>query len=49
MYHGTRPERQTLRAKHMAISGQKSLSFPVVITSFEICMADRSFLEKYVW
>lgn len=33
----------------MPIHGQKSLDFPIVVTSFELCIADRAFLEKYVW
>ena len=49
MYHGNKQERQTLREKHMSLSQQKLLVFPVIITSFEICMIDRSFLERYSW
>ena len=33
----------------MPVSGAKGMSFPVVITSFEICMIDRPHLERYTW
>jgi ATP-dependent DNA helicase len=48
-YHGSKPEREQVRRDVMQVSNQKSLTFPVVITSFEICMIDRSFLERYTW
>lgn len=49
MYHGSKAEREQLRRKYMAFSNQKNMDFPVVITSFEICMIDRSHLERYTW
>lgn len=33
----------------MRAGDAKKLSFPVVITSFEICMIDRPHLEHYEW
>jgi ATP-dependent DNA helicase len=33
----------------MQVSMSKSMTFPVVISSFEIALIDRPFLEKYVW
>jgi superfamily II DNA or RNA helicase len=33
----------------MSLDEQKSLNFPVVITSFEMCIIDRPFLENYIW
>jgi len=49
LYHGSKAERQELRRKSMQISKQKDMEFPVVISSFEIALIDRTFLEKYVW
>jgi ATP-dependent DNA helicase len=49
LYHGTKQEREELRKKHLSISQQKTMNFPIVITSFELCIVDRPFLEKYVW
>lgn len=49
LYHGTREEREALRKKHMPVGRSKDLDFPVVVTSFEMCIADRSVLEQYVW
>lgn len=49
LYHGSKAEREQLRRKLMKVGSQKDMTFPVVITSFEICMIDRPFLEKYTW
>lgn len=49
LYHGSKPEREAIRMKHMSVKEEKSMTFPVVITSFEILMIDRPFLEKYLW
>jgi SNF2 family DNA or RNA helicase len=49
LYHGSKQERQQIRQSRMLLKSAKSLAFPIVITSFEICMIDRRFLEKYQW
>ena len=49
LYHGSKAERQELRNKSLKINKQKDMDFPVVISSFEIALIDRTFLEKYVW
>jgi ATP-dependent DNA helicase len=49
LYHGTKQDRAELRMKHMPTSGKIGAEFPVVVTSFEIVMADRKFLQKYNW
>lgn len=49
LYHGDKKTRDELRKSKLPISMQKSLNFPIVITSFEIAMIDRAHLEKYVW
>lgn len=47
LYHGSIPERQDLRQRRLQNEG--SIDFPVVCTSFEICMNDQKFLSKYKW
>ncbi|KAJ1408276.1 SNF2 family N-terminal domain-containing protein [Ochromonadaceae sp. CCMP2298] len=49
LYYGDKQHREELRKKHMPVGKAKELSFPVVVTSFDICIADRPHLEKYVW
>ncbi|GJP97568.1 hypothetical protein CBS63078_9309 [Aspergillus niger] len=49
LYHGTRDERATIRRKFMNMKDQRSADFPVVCTSYEICMNDRKFLAQYQW
>jgi len=49
LYHGSKQERAELRKKHMSLSNTKSISFPIIITSFEICLLDRIHLERYLW
>ena len=49
LYHGDKSERQRLREQLMQVGDVKKLSFPVVVTSFEICMIDRAHLERYEW
>lgn len=49
LYHGSKEERMNIRKEKMPISTSKTLSFPIVVTSFEILMIDRHYLEKYVW
>ncbi|KAL5002537.1 SNF2 family N-terminal domain-containing protein [Aspergillus recurvatus] len=49
LYHGSKDERAQLRKKFMNLRDQKSADFPVVCTSYEICMNDRKFLAQYQW
>ena len=49
LYHGDKKERHRLREQLMHVGDVKKLTFPVVVTSFEICMIDRSHLERYEW
>lgn len=46
LYHGTKDERAGLRSKHL---GKVDQCFPIVVTSYEIIMNDRKFLQKYLW
>lgn len=49
LYHGGKPEREEMRRKHMRMQDQAKYDFPVIITSYEICMNDRNFLGNYKW
>lgn len=49
LYHGSKAERAAIRNKHMKMKNQGDLDFPVVCTSYEICMNDRKFLAQYQW
>lgn len=49
LYHGMKPERELMRAQHMPMAKQELNTFPIVVTSFEIAMVDRSFLQYYNW
>lgn len=47
LYHGSIPERQEIRQTQL--QNENSPDFPVVCTSFEICMNDQKFLSRYNW
>lgn len=49
LYHGSRDERDAMRRKNMKMQDQSKFEFPVVVTSYEICMNDRKFLANYQW
>ena len=49
MYHGSKDERAEMRRKHLKMQDQGKFDFPVVCTSYEICMNDRKFLANYKW
>lgn len=49
LYHGSKPEREELRKKHMKLQNQGKFEFPVIVTSYEICMNDKQFLTNYKW
>jgi ATP-dependent DNA helicase len=49
LYHGSKNERAAIRRKHMSMKNQGAMDFPVVCTSYEICMNDRKFLGQYQW
>lgn len=46
LYHGSKLERADLRANKL---GKIDDNFPIVVTSYEIVMNDRKFLQKYTW
>jgi ATP-dependent DNA helicase len=47
LYHGDKKEREKLRKTRFKNPGTKD--FPVVVTSYEICMNDRKFLTHFGW
>lgn len=47
LYHGTPAERAALR--HDKMKNEKDENFPVICTSYEICMNDQKFLSRYDW
>jgi len=47
LYHGSPDQRAEIRAKQLKKPGTED--FPVVCTSYEICMNDRKFLASYGW
>ncbi|KAJ5480185.1 hypothetical protein N7530_005694 [Penicillium desertorum] len=49
LYHGSKDERAAMRSKFMKLKNQGDMDFPVVCTSYEICMNDRKFLAQYQW
>ncbi len=49
LYHGSIDERGEMRRKKMKLQDQSKQDFPVVVTSYEICMNDKKFLGNYQW
>jgi len=47
LYHGSKAEREEIRRKKFKNPG--SPEFPIVVTSYEICMNDRKFLANFGW
>jgi ATP-dependent DNA helicase len=47
LYHGTKDDRAEIRRTKLKSPG--SPSFPVVVTSYEICMNDRKYLSSFGW
>lgn len=47
LYHGSKQEREEIRRRKFKNPGSKD--FPVICTSYEICMNDRKFLANYGW
>lgn len=47
LYHGSPDQRAEIRSKQLKRPGTED--FPVVCTSYEICMNDRKFLSHYGW
>jgi len=47
LYHGSKQHRADLRKTAMRQSSQNDDDFPVIVTSYEICMLDRAALSKF--
>ena len=48
MYHGSPQERGRLRRQEMK-GNSKGEKFPIICTSYEICMRDKKYLQNYQW
>lgn len=49
LYHGSKEERQHMINRKMMKKKETTMEFPVIVTSYEIVMNDRKFLQKYNW
>ena len=50
LYHGNKDERAALRHERLGPPGAKvTEAFPIVVTSYEIVLADAKFLGQYKW
>ena len=52
VYHGTKVERATMRQNHFGTGRGKVAKpelFPIIITSYEIIMNDKSYLDNFKW
>ena len=49
LYHGSKAERALLRENFMSHDKVSRNDFPLIVTSYEICILDRRYLEKYKW
>lgn len=47
LYHGSKQEREEIRTKELRNPG--SATFPIICTSYEICMNDRKHLAHFDW
>jgi len=47
MYHGTKEEREQIRINKL--NPKKLKNYPIVITSYDIIMRDRKYLQKFNW
>lgn len=49
LYHGPKDERAAIRTKRLKLRDQMKMDFPIVCTSYDICINDRKFLAQYQW
>ncbi|KAG5186539.1 SNF2 family N-terminal domain-containing protein [Tribonema minus] len=49
LYHGSKAEREALRKGPLNPARATDMKFPVVVTSYEICINDRAHLQHYPW
>jgi len=47
LYHGSAEERETIRLEKLKHASAGDASFPVIVTSYEICIRDAKHLQKY--
>jgi len=46
-YHGSKPEREEIRRR--SLGKRKEGGYPIVVTSYEIAMKDRKYLQRFLW
>ncbi|KAJ8656866.1 hypothetical protein O0I10_007463 [Lichtheimia ornata] len=49
LYHGTKDERQHMISRKLPKRKETKFEFPIVVTSYEIVMNDRKYLQRYNW
>lgn len=49
LYHGSKEERQHMVNRKMPKKKETTPDFPIIVTSYEIVMNDRKFLQRYNW
>ncbi|GAB5585894.1 Putative ATPase [Umbelopsis nana] len=49
LYHGTKEERLHMMNRKLQPKKQLQPDFPIIVTSYEIVMNDRKFLQRYSW
>ncbi|KAI7868291.1 SNF2 family N-terminal domain-containing protein [Spinellus fusiger] len=49
LYHGTKEERQHIINRKISKKKETAFDFPIIVTSYEIIMNDRKYLQRYNW
>lgn len=47
-YHGPPAERKQIQSKKLK-GDTRSAAYPIIITSYDLCMKDRSYLSRFKW
>ncbi|KAG5190171.1 P-loop containing nucleoside triphosphate hydrolase protein [Tribonema minus] len=49
LYHGSKADREEVRKGPLNAAKATDINFPVVVTSYDICIIDRPHLQRYPW
>lgn len=49
LYHGSKDERHHMINRKMPKKKETQYDFPIIVTSYEIVINDRKYLQKYNW
>ncbi|ORX56285.1 hypothetical protein DM01DRAFT_1017625 [Hesseltinella vesiculosa] len=49
LYHGSKEDRQHLINRKLLTKKQTTFEFPIVVTSYQLIINDRKFLQRYNW